>query len=191
MRFHQAGIESYPLQVYAAALIFSPSESPIRQIFQNEEPHDIVIKPVIEKYWSSLVQTFEDHDDRVVAMASSSGTDRITVASAAQDGTIKVWEATDSLSNTTHVLLHFWSASSTLSPTLSPECESEYILSCEYSLAIVLQIRDFCLTGSHLQMLLHILLLGTKFMIPVEKKYYYEVLPSPCITGLYDSYFNI
>ncbi|KAF5587255.1 wd40 repeat protein [Fusarium pseudocircinatum] len=94
MRFHQAGIENYPLQVYAAALIFSPSQSPIRQIFQADEPRDIVIKPVIEKYWSSLVQTFEGHDDRVVAMASNTGTNHITVASAAQDGTIKVWEAT-------------------------------------------------------------------------------------------------
>ncbi|KAF5637725.1 wd40 repeat protein [Fusarium sp. NRRL 52700] len=82
------------VKVYAAALIFSPSESHIRQIYQAEEPHDIVIKPVLEKYWSALVQTFEDHDDRVVAMSSSSGTNRITVASAARDGTIKVWEAT-------------------------------------------------------------------------------------------------
>lgn len=94
MRFRQVGIENYPLQVYAAALIFSPSQSPIRQIFQAEEPSDMVIKLITEKYWSSVVQTFEDHDDRVVAMASISGTNGITVASAARDGTIKVWEAT-------------------------------------------------------------------------------------------------
>ncbi|WAO86263.1 NACHT domain-containing protein [Fusarium falciforme] len=93
MRFHQVGIENYPLQVYSAALIFSPSKSLIRQIFQNEEPRDILLKPHTGDYWSSVFSAFEGHDADVVAMSSSSGPKGTVVASASTDGTIKVWDA--------------------------------------------------------------------------------------------------
>lgn len=94
MRFHQVGIENYPLQVYSGALIFSPSKSLIRQIFHNEEPRDIVLKPHTGEYWGSVVSTFEGHDAAVLSMSSSSGPNGTVVASASVDGTIKVWDAT-------------------------------------------------------------------------------------------------
>ncbi|KAJ3467764.1 hypothetical protein MRS44_005328 [Fusarium solani] len=94
MRFHQVGIENYPLQVYSSALIFSPSKSLIRQIFQNEEPRDILLKPHTGEYWSSVFSAFEGHDTDVMAMSSSSGPKGTVVASASTDGTIKVWDAT-------------------------------------------------------------------------------------------------
>lgn len=94
MRFHQVGIENYPLQVYSGALIFSPSKSLIRQIFQNEEPRDMVIKPHTGDHWSSVVSSFEGHGANVLAMSPSSGPNGTVVASASADGTIKVWDAT-------------------------------------------------------------------------------------------------
>lgn len=94
MRFHQVGIENYPLQVYSGALIFSPSKSLIKQIFHNEEPRDIVLKPHIGEYWSSVFSAFEGHNADVVAMSSSSSPRGTVVASASTDGTIKVWDAT-------------------------------------------------------------------------------------------------
>jgi hypothetical protein len=36
--YHKGAIEGYPLQTYASALLFSPTGSLIRQLFQREEP---------------------------------------------------------------------------------------------------------------------------------------------------------
>ncbi|KAH6866077.1 hypothetical protein B0T10DRAFT_77769 [Thelonectria olida] len=94
MRFHQFAIENYPLQVYAAALIFSPKNSIIRHVFRKEEPSYIIKKPATEDDWSPLIQTLEGHDDEIVAMASNGGKNAKIVASASRDGSIKVWDVT-------------------------------------------------------------------------------------------------
>ncbi|KAF1830511.1 HET-domain-containing protein, partial [Decorospora gaudefroyi] len=45
--YHKGAIEGYPLQTYASALLFSPTGSLIRQLFQHEEPEAISIRPTL------------------------------------------------------------------------------------------------------------------------------------------------
>ncbi|KAF2198480.1 HET-domain-containing protein, partial [Delitschia confertaspora ATCC 74209] len=62
---HKWAIENSPLQAYMSALIFSPTDSLIRDIFKKEEPNYITIKPDIGDKWSACLQTLEGHSDPV------------------------------------------------------------------------------------------------------------------------------
>ncbi|KAI8721644.1 NACHT domain-containing protein [Fusarium sp. LHS14.1] len=145
MRFHQVGIENYPLQVYSGGLIFSPSRSLIRQIFQNEEPRDMVIKPHTGEYWSSVVSTFEGHGTDVVAMSSSSDPNGTIVASASTDGTIKVWDATTGECFHTLIITHKRKSPVSISSNLGleriflafPEGSSDKLLSASSSTVFI------------------------------------------------------
>ena len=44
-------VEAFPLQTYSSALVFSPDGSETRQLFKNEEPEWIALKPLVEKGW--------------------------------------------------------------------------------------------------------------------------------------------
>ncbi|KXX82867.1 Vegetative incompatibility protein HET-E-1 [Madurella mycetomatis] len=88
---HKLAIEQSPLQVYAAALVFSPARSIIRNCFRNEEPEWIIKKPTVEDDWNACLQTLEGHSDWVSSIAWSH--DGIQLASASHDQTIKIWEA--------------------------------------------------------------------------------------------------
>ncbi|CAG9942991.1 unnamed protein product [Clonostachys rosea f. rosea IK726] len=83
-------IEKAPLQIYVSALLFSPSESIIRNIFRNEEPDWIGIKPRVEKKWSRCLQTLQGHKGSVSAIAFSS--DSRLLASGSHDSTIRIWD---------------------------------------------------------------------------------------------------
>ncbi|KAF1934479.1 hypothetical protein EJ02DRAFT_214240, partial [Clathrospora elynae] len=61
--YHKGAIESYPLQTYASALLFSPRGSLIRRLFQHEEPEGITIRPAMSDGWSACLQTLEGHSD--------------------------------------------------------------------------------------------------------------------------------
>ena len=89
--YHKWAIESNPLQAYASALVFSPTRSLIRDLFKEEEPKEIVIKPAIQDNWSSCLQTLEGHSDWVNSVAFSHDSTRL--ASASRDSTVKVWDA--------------------------------------------------------------------------------------------------
>lgn len=53
---HKVGIEQAPLQVYSSALIFSPSSSIIRRIYEETEgPKWIVTKPEMPVEWTAHV----------------------------------------------------------------------------------------------------------------------------------------
>jgi WD40 repeat protein len=53
-------IESYPLQAYASALVFSPTSSLIRTFFEEQEaPKWIITKPFIQDGWDACVSTLE------------------------------------------------------------------------------------------------------------------------------------
>ncbi|KAK4154419.1 hypothetical protein C8A00DRAFT_32767 [Chaetomidium leptoderma] len=84
-------IENSPLQVYAAALIFSPTRSIIRNCFQNDEPKWVVKSPAVEDDWSVCLQTLEGHSEAVSSVAWSP--DAARLASASQDGSVKIWDA--------------------------------------------------------------------------------------------------
>ncbi|KAH8797774.1 WD40-repeat-containing domain protein [Xylogone sp. PMI_703] len=84
-------IENAPLQVYASALVFSPTMSRIRILFEHEQPPWVNIRPQMERYWSSRLQTLEGHEDSVCSVTFSRGGKRL--ASSSGDGTVRIWDA--------------------------------------------------------------------------------------------------
>jgi WD40 repeat protein len=89
--YHKGAIEGYPLQTYASALIFSPTGSLIRQLFQHEAPKEFTLKPGMSKSWSACLQTLEDHGHAVNSVAFSHDSTRL--ASVSWDRTVKIWDA--------------------------------------------------------------------------------------------------
>ena len=88
---HKLAIEKSPLQVYASALLFSPTQSLIRGLFKREELDWITIKPDMDNTWSPCIQTLEGHDSRVISVVFSHESARL--ASASGDKTVKIWDA--------------------------------------------------------------------------------------------------
>ena len=85
---HKKPIEESPLQAYTSALIFSPSRSLIRGLFEHEEPKWITIQPPMREKWSACLQTLEGHSKWVGSVAFSHNSTRL--ASASGDGTVKI-----------------------------------------------------------------------------------------------------
>ncbi|KAF2682496.1 HET-domain-containing protein [Lentithecium fluviatile CBS 122367] len=88
---HKWAIENYPLQAYASALLFSPTQSLIRGLFKREEPKWITIKPAMDDKWSACLQTLEGHSSSVNSVAFSHDSARL--ASGSDDNTVKIWDA--------------------------------------------------------------------------------------------------
>ena len=88
---HIQMIDNTPLQVYCSGLAFSPTDSIIRRIFNNQRPNWILALPQVEKSWSAGLQTLEGHSDPVLSVAFSPDGQRIV--SGSYDDTIKLWDA--------------------------------------------------------------------------------------------------
>ncbi|KAJ3526408.1 hypothetical protein NM208_g11205 [Fusarium decemcellulare] len=83
-------IKAAPLQVYVSALIFSPTGSLIRKLFEHEEPTWIPLKPTVETRWDSCVQTVSIPAEAASKVAlSSSG--RLAAISF-EYRTINIWD---------------------------------------------------------------------------------------------------
>ncbi|KAL5114448.1 hypothetical protein ACEQ8H_007645 [Pleosporales sp. CAS-2024a] len=89
--YHKQAIESNPLQAYGSALLFSPTNSLIRTLFNHETPEYISIRPAIGSTWSACLQTLEGHNDAVVSVAFSH--DSLRLASGSWDKTVIIWDS--------------------------------------------------------------------------------------------------
>ncbi|KAL7905870.1 Pfs, NACHT and WD domain protein [Trichoderma velutinum] len=86
---HRKMIEIAPLQLYASALLFGPTESLIRRLFIKEEPKWIVLKPTMDAKWGPCVQTLEGHEDTIISVVCSADGQRLATAS--RDKSVKIW----------------------------------------------------------------------------------------------------
>ncbi|KAK6448538.1 hypothetical protein FP744_10004788 [Trichoderma asperellum] len=84
-------IANNPLQVYTSALIFSPINSLVRKIFQEEEPQWLKITPTVEYNWGPYLQTLRGHNHWVTSVAFSPDS-RYVVSGSLR--VIKIWDAT-------------------------------------------------------------------------------------------------
>lgn len=74
------------------ALVCSANRSLTRQLFSQEEPSWIELKPRVEANWDACLQTPEGHDDLVTSVVFSNDSQRL--ASGSNDKTVKIWDAT-------------------------------------------------------------------------------------------------
>jgi len=84
-------IENHPLQIYASALLFSPTGSKIRQLFMREKPMWLSEFVSAETGWGPRLQVLHGHRMAVQAVVCSANGDLI--ASASWDQTIRIWDS--------------------------------------------------------------------------------------------------
>lgn len=88
---HTASIQSHPLQVYHSALVFSPANTPIKNLFRHEEPGWIVPKAIkdVKERVSGGVQSLKLISEQIDSMVFSP--DSALLASVSIGGAVQIW----------------------------------------------------------------------------------------------------
>ncbi|KAK5657469.1 hypothetical protein OQA88_3041 [Cercophora sp. LCS_1] len=87
--FHQSVIEAYPLQIYTAALVFSPKRSLIRNLFAHEQHKWVQRSPDVQDEWNAWISTLVGHSLSITEVVFSP-TGKL-MASGSRDGAIRLW----------------------------------------------------------------------------------------------------
>ncbi|KAI8628093.1 hypothetical protein F5Y19DRAFT_153220 [Xylariaceae sp. FL1651] len=82
-------IQHAPLQIYCSALAFAPKKSTIRNIFYNEIPGWMSLKPKADTHWNTCIQTLADYQSSVYSVVFSP--DSKLMASGSTDHTVRIW----------------------------------------------------------------------------------------------------
>ncbi|KAK7587973.1 hypothetical protein V3481_010660 [Fusarium oxysporum f. sp. vasinfectum] len=82
-------IEEAPLQIYASALVFAPTNSIVRSTFKSKAPIWLSLQPHMDDNWDACLSTLEGHSDLVNSVVFSH--DSKLVASASSDDTVRIW----------------------------------------------------------------------------------------------------
>ncbi|PLB50053.1 hypothetical protein P170DRAFT_380384, partial [Aspergillus steynii IBT 23096] len=120
-------ISMAPLQVYSSALIFTPENSVVREMFNSQIPHDFVTLPPVEEDWGALLQSFQGPPERIQALGFSS--DGRLLACSYDKNTIKLWDDEGMGSVQQIRTLSNSSESGVLISTFSPDGE---LLACSF-----------------------------------------------------------
>ncbi|KAF3903119.1 hypothetical protein ABW21_db0204964 [Orbilia brochopaga] len=88
--YSRNAIENTPLQAYTSALLFSPTCSLVRSLFQHELDW-ITVKPLMEASWGDRIQTIENDGQWVNDIAFSH--DDTRVVAKLESSTLMVWDA--------------------------------------------------------------------------------------------------
>ena len=84
-------VDEAPLQLYHSALVFAPTRSIIRGLFESDSPSYFETLPKVLSSWAGEIQQLEGHEDSVSTVAfSPCGT---LIASGSNDCTVRLWAA--------------------------------------------------------------------------------------------------
>ncbi|KAL7952087.1 WD40-repeat-containing domain protein [Trichoderma barbatum] len=88
---HRSIIDVSPLQIYYSAIVFAPEQSIVKTKFRSELPAWLALSSQVASEWDACLQTLEGHIAYVDSAVFSH--DSKILASASNDGTIKLWDA--------------------------------------------------------------------------------------------------
>ncbi|CAI6080417.1 unnamed protein product [Clonostachys chloroleuca] len=89
LRHSFTAINQTPLQLYASALLFAPTHSIVRKLFEDDISW-VIHKPTVEEDWSPCLQTM-DHQSWGSSVSVSG--DGKLIAFGSIDGDVKIWDA--------------------------------------------------------------------------------------------------